>query len=378
MKLPVEGALEVRPVRGRGELNRFLRLPWRIYADDPAWVPPLLSDLRRLLDPQRHPFHRHAEAEYFIAWREGRAVGRIAAVVNHRHNEFHDDRTGFFGFFESVDDPAVAKALLEAAEGWLRERGMERARGPASFSTNDESGLGLLIEGHERAPVILMAHTPRHYPRLLEASGYTKARDLLAYLVDDPSPPTRLVAGVERLRRRGGVRLRALDAKRLEDELEVVQSIYNSAWERNWGFVPLTEEEFADLARQLRPILDPELCVIAEVEGEPAGFALALPDYNQVLRHLNGRLLPFGFVKALWHRRRIDALRVITLGLRPGYRRLGLDAMMYLRIFEKGVAAGYRRAECSWILEDNWEMRRGLERLGARPYKTYRLYEKTL
>ena len=223
-----------------------------------------------------------------------------------------------------------------------------------------------------------MAHTPRYYPRLLEAAGYAKAKDLLAYLLDTTEPPPRLTRGAERIGKRLDVRLRGIDPRRLGQEIEIIQSIYNGAWERNWGFVPLSDAEFEHLGKQLRPILEPELCVIAEVAGEPAGFALALPDYNQVLRHLNGRLLPFGFVKALWHRRRIDWLRVLTLGVQPAYRRTGLDAMMYLRIFERAAAAGYRGGECSWILEDNWEMRRGLERMGARVYKTYRLYEKTL
>ncbi|HEX7050395.1 MAG TPA: hypothetical protein VF188_09360 [Longimicrobiales bacterium] len=371
-------AAAIRPVRTGTELRRFIHLPWRIYADDPAWVPPLLMDVKSVLDRKKHPFHRHADAEYFLAWRGDEVVGRIAAVVNHRHNEFHGEKTGFFGFFECLDDPDAAGALLERAEAWLRERGQERVRGPLSFSTNEEMGLGLLIDGYAKPPVVMMAHTPRYYPRLVESAGYAKCKDLLAYWLDGPKPPERLVQGVRRLERKEGIRIRPLDMRQFKAEVGRIKEIYNSAWERNWGFVPMTDEEFEHLAHQLKPVVNPRLCLLAEVRGEPVGFSVALPDYNQVLKHLNGRLFPFGIIKLLWYRRKIDAARVLTLGLKPGYRRMGLDAMLYLRTFEEGVAAGYTRAECSWILEDNWEMRRGLERLGARIYKTYRLYEKTL
>ncbi|HEX6941256.1 MAG TPA: GNAT family N-acetyltransferase [Longimicrobiales bacterium] len=371
-------AVVVRPVSGRAEQDRFIRLPWRIYAADPVWVPPLLHDVKTVLDRRRHPFHRHAEVEYFLAWRGAEVVGRIAAIVNHRHNEFHGEKTGFFGFFECIDDAAVADALLGTAEDWLRERGMVRVLGPMSFSTNEEAGLGALVDGFDHPPVVMTAHTPRYYPALFEGAGYVKAKDLLAYWLDDPRPPERLVQGVERLRKAEGIRIRTLNMKDFAGEVARIKEIYNSAWERNWGFVPMTDEEFDHLARQLKPVVNPRLCGIAEVAGEPVGFALALPDFNRALKHVNGRLLPFGIFKLLWHQRKIDTARVLTLGLKPGYRRKGIDAMLYLHIFREGVAAGYYRAECSWILEDNWDMRRGLERMGARVYKTYRIYEKVL
>jgi len=371
-------AVTVRPVGDRADLSRFIRLPWRIYANDPVWVPPLLSDLKTVLDRRRHPFHQHADVEYFLAWRGNEVVGRVAAIVNHRHNEFHEERTGFFGFFECIDDADVAGALLETAEAWLRERGMERVYGPESFSTNEESGLGLLVDGFDKPPVIMTAHTPPYYPKLVEGAGYVKAKDLLAYWLDDQRPPERLVRGVERLRQAERVELRTLNLKDFAGEVARIKEIYNSAWERNWGFVPMTDAEFDHLARQLRPVVNPRLCAIAEVDGEPVGFALALPDFNQALKHVNGRLFPFGIFKLLWYQRKIDTLRVLTLGLKPGYRKKGIDAMLYLHIFREGVAAGFKQAECSWILEDNWDMRRGLERMGARVYKTYRIYEKSL
>jgi len=372
-------SLRVEPVRAARDLDAFLALPWRIYAGDPAWVPPLLSEQRKALDRRRHPFHLHAEVECYLARRDRRVVGRIAAIVNRQHLQFHGERAGFFGLFESEPDPEVAAALLRAAEDAVRRRGMERIRGPMNFSTNDEvCSPGVLVEGHDRPPAVLMAHTPPYYAGLLEAAGYRKAKDLLAYWLDGPEPPERLVQGVARAQRAEGIEIRPLNLRRFQDEVRTIQEIYHSAWEKNWGFVPMTAEEFEHLARELRPLVHPRLCLIAEVRGEPAGFALALPDYNQVLRRLDGRLGPIGLVKFLWYRRRIDAARVLTLGLKPQYRRTGLDAMLYLRLFQEGPRIGYTRAECSWILEDNWDMRRGLERLGARVHKVYRVYEKEL
>lgn len=366
----------VEPVRGWRDMRAFLRLPFAIYAEDPVWVAPLLMEQRKLLDRSSHPFHEHAEVEYFLARRAGRVVGRIAAIVNHRHNDFHEERTGFFGFFESVEDPEVAASLLGRVESWLRERGMERARGPMNFSTNEECGL--LVDGFEAPPTVMMTHHRPYYAGLLERTGYEKARDLFAYWVEDFQPSERLLRGASRIASRAGVTVRPMELRRFRDEVEAVKEIYHSAWERNWGFVPMTDRELARMAADLKKIVDPRLCLFAEVDGKPVGFLLALPDLNQALRHLDGRLLPFGIFKLLWYSRRIDQIRVITMGIRPGYRRLGLDALLNMKTYELGTAAGYRRAECSWILEENWDMRRALERLGARVYKTYRIYEKVL
>lgn len=370
------GALRVEPVRGRRDLKSFLRLPWSIYRDDPHWVPPLLVEQRKLLDRERHPFHQHADVEYFLARRGERVVGRIAAIVNHRHVEFHDERAGFFGFFECEDDPAAARALLSTAEDWVAERGMSRIRGPMNFSTNEECGL--LVDGFDAPPMIMMTHAPPYYARLLEAAGYAKAEDLLAYLVEGDAAPERLLRGVERIASRTEAHIRPLRMKQLDREIAAIREVYNSAWERNWGFVPMTDAEFDEMARQLRHVVDPEICLITEVDGEPVGFALALPDLNQAIRHTDGRLFPFGLFRLLWHARRVDAIRVITLGIRPEHRNKGLDAMMILRIYQRGLAKGYHRAECSWVLEDNLPMRRIMERLGGRVYKTYRVYERGL
>ncbi|MBI3247724.1 MAG: GNAT family N-acetyltransferase [Deltaproteobacteria bacterium] len=368
--------LSVTPVHTQRDLREFIRLSWHIYRGDPLWVPPLLLDLKKLLDPRKHPFHRHAEVGYFLSRRGGEVVGRIAAVVNRQYVSFHEDHTGFFGFFESIDDRQVAAELLTAAERWVAERGMHRIQGPMNFSTNEECGL--LVDGFSSPPTIMMPYNPPYYAALIESAGHAKAKDLIAYLIDDTTPPERLVRGVASLQQRYDITIRPISVKHFERDVAALLEVYNSAWERNWGFVPMTPEETADLAQQLRRVGDPRLCLLAESNNEPVGFALALPDYNQALRHIDGRLLPFGFLKLLWYRRRIDTARVLALGLKPAFRRLGLDAMLYLHLWQTAPALGFPRVECSWILEDNRLMRRGLERAGARPYKTYRVYEKAL
>lgn len=367
----------VVPVRERRSRARFIELPWTIYAGDRAWVPPLRADVRKLMDPQ-HPFHQHAEVEWFLALdAAGEPVGRIAAVVNRVYNEFHETRTGFIGLFEAVDAPAVAIGLLDAASDWLRDREMTEAIGPFNVSTNDELySPGILLDGYDRPPTLLMAHNPPYYPRLFEEAGWEKRKDLLSYwLKEENAPPDRLVKGMTRLAGRvDGLEVRQLRLDELDREVERIKEVYNAAWERNWGFAPLTEAEIEHLAKDLGPIVDARFALLAEVHGEPVGFALALPDYNQALRHMNGRLFPFGLFKLLWYRRKIDRVRVLTLGLKPEYHRKGIDALLYLRIFQSGFAAGIHQAEAGWILEDNWGMRRGLERMGAYVHKTYRVY----
>ncbi|MGE0824504.1 MAG: N-acetyltransferase family protein [Candidatus Binatia bacterium] len=368
--------VRVAPVRGRQDLHRFLRVPWEIYRHDPHWVPPLLFDQKQLLNRQKHPFHQHAKVEYFLAWHGDTVVGRIAAIVNHQYVQFHEEATGFLGFFECVNDREVARLLFSAAELWVQARGIQRVRGPMSFSTNEECAL--LVEGFDSAPTVMMPYNPPYYGQLFVDNGYTKAKDLLAYLLDDTTPPERLVRGVERLVRGQNVIIRPFNRKQFKHEVEIVSAIYRSAWERNWGFVPMTEAEISHFADQMWWVANPHLCLFAEVDREPVGFALALPDYNQVLRHLDGKLFPFGLLKFLWYRRKINTARVLILGLKPGFRRRGLDAMLYLRLWQEAPRNGYPIVECSWILEDNWDMRRALERMGARLSKTYRIYEKDL
>jgi hypothetical protein len=372
--------LELRPVRGRKELNAFIKLPWQIYAGDPAWVPPLIREQRKILDRSRHPFHLHAEVEYFLARRGGRVVGRIAVFVNPRYNRFHEDRTGFFGFLEVENDPEACTALLECAEGWLAERAMDCMVGPMNFTTNDEShSPGILLEGFQEPPYILMAHGRPYYPSLLKEAGLEKAMDLLAYRFTSNIPPERIVKAVARIEKGiAGLRIRNVSMKHLHEEVDLVQAVYNSAWEKNWGFVPLTEAEIRHLAEELKPILEPRYALIATIHGQAVGFSLTLPDYNQALRHTNGRLLPLGLLKLLWHARRINRARVFALGLERKFRRSGIDAVLYLRTFLAAQELGHGSAESSWILEDNWTMRRALEKMGAHIYKRYRVYQKAL
>lgn len=364
----------------RADRARFIDMQWRIYLNDPNWVPPLRMAVRDLLNRDRHPFHQHAHMQCFLAFRDDEVVGRICAVVNHRSNEFHDERVGTFGLFETIDDRDVARALLDAAADWLRARGMGAVRGPMNLSTNDELySPGVLIDGFDTPPVVMMAHTPRYYRTLVEDAGFEASRDLIAYWVDAPELPPRLRRMYDRLQRMDGVRIRSLDMSRLDDEIDIILQIYNSAWERNWGFVPFTEEEIRHLAKELKPVVTAEFCPLIFVNDEPVAFALALPDFNQVLHRVkDGRLLPFGIFKVLWHRRHIDRIRVLTLGIKPGYRGRGFDAAMIAHIMIESGKRGQARGECSWILEDNLEMRNGIERAGGYEYKRYRVYEKQL
>lgn len=373
--------IRIEPVIDHNGLDAFIDLAWDIYRDDPDWVPPLKRDMRAAFDPSRHPFHRHSEAQPFLARRGDDVVGRICAIRNHNHEAFHEEAVGFFGFFECVDDPRVAAALLDTVAEWLGERGLDAIRGPTSFSTNEVTGL--FVEGDGGPPVLMMPYNPPYYPRLLEGWGLVKARDMFAWLVDSHDPdypgaePEYLLRAERIVRRRLDVRLRPIDMSRFAEELGSVRELYNAAWERNWGFVPMTDAEFDFMAAELEPIVEPSLALFVENEaGDPIAFALAVPDFNYVLRRLDGKLFPFGILKALWHRRNIETMRVIILGVLEEYRGKGIDALLYLALFRNGTERGITRAELSWILEDNRKMNQAIERLGGRMYRRYRVYER--
>ncbi|MBB4636764.1 GNAT family N-acetyltransferase [Longimicrobium terrae] len=373
--------LTVREIAAGESLKPFVNFAWTVNGRDPQWVPPLRMALEPVLDRKKHPFHQHADVAYFAAERGGRMVGRVAAVVNHEYNRFHGERTGTIGFFECLDDADAAGALLEACTDWLRARGMDRVMGPFNFSTNDEfSSPGVLIDGFDTPPTVMMSHNPPYYGRLFEAAGWTKAKDLLAYWIPSPAVPDRLSQGMERLARRMGATIRSVRMKDLKAEVARIQEVYNAAWSRNWGFVPMTEAEFEHLAKELKPVVDPDLCLIAEKpDGEPIGFLLALPDLNRAIRHLpDGRLFPFGVFKFLWHQRRIRTVRVLTLGMKPGYQHSGLGAALYTHGLRVASGKGYEAGEASWILEDNPEMCLAMDKLGASPYKRYRVFGRPL
>jgi len=372
----VTRSVQVSEAQGRGDLQAFVAFPYRLHRQDPQWVPILRHDVAVALSRQKNPFFEHAEAAYFLARRERRVVGRIAAIHNRLHNEFHADRVGFFGWFETVDDSEVASALFAAAAAWLRPRGLTVMRGPASFSTND--ACGLLVEGFSSPPVLMMPHNPDYYPKLLEAWGFAKAKDLLAYQTTDDQLPPRLLEGTEVLKKRYRISTRQLDLGRFQAEVETVKELYNASWEKNWGFIPMTEAEIDHLAKQFKPVVVPEMVLFAEKDGVPVGFAIALPDLNVALKkNPSGRFFP-GILKILRAARKIDRVRVILLGTLPEWRGKGVDALLYRGIWENGYAKGFRWAEAGWILEDNFPMRNGLLRMGFEAYKTYRLYDKAL
>jgi hypothetical protein len=370
--------IEIIPVTDARGLRQFIRFPWRIYSRDPFWVPPLLFDMKKLLDRNRHPFFRHSSADFFIARRNGEPLGRIAAILNNNHNTFHAERTGFFGFFESVDDREVASALLDHVAQWAHERGMDRLRGPVSYSTNETAGL--LVEGFDSAPCILMPHNPPYYSDLIECAGFSKAKDLYAWWLLTKGGLNPKIARVgEKVLKDPSVRVRSIDMKDFWKEVDCIKKIYNDAWSTNWGFVPMTDSEFEHLAKDLKTIVDPRIVLIAEKDGEPAAFSLALPDFNMALKKINGRLFPMGLPLLLFHARRIRQTRVLALGISKKFQNWnGLGAALYYESFRRGVEAGYRSCEFSWTLEDNDLINRSMRLFGAEIYKRYRIFEKAV
>jgi GNAT superfamily N-acetyltransferase len=374
--------LRVRAARDWRDLKRFIDLPYRLHARDPLWVPPLRRDVKLLLSRDKNPFFEHAEAEYFIAERGREVIGRIAAISNRLHNETHGDRVGFFGFFDSIDDQSVANALFEAAADWCRSRNHDVLRGPASFSVNDECGL--LVDGFDTPPALMMPHNPRYYIPLLERAGFSKAKDLWVYQGGHPEQyypvPERLARGTELIRQRQGINIRPLDLKNFEGEIERIKELYNSAWEKNWGFVPMTEHEIDHLAEQFKPVVIPDLVPMAEKDGKLIGFGIALPDLNVVFRrHRSGRLFPL-ILDLLWSlkMKRIHRARILLLGVHPDYHGKGVDAMLYHWIWTRAEKWRMTWGEAGWILEDNAAMNAGLEKMTFKVYKTYRLYDRRL
>ncbi|HZU59857.1 MAG TPA: GNAT family N-acetyltransferase [Solirubrobacteraceae bacterium] len=367
-------------MRTRGELQMFIRLPWRLYQGTDNWVPPLISERKRHLDRRKNPFFEHAEAEYFIAWRGREPVGRITAHVDHLLNEFQDNRWGLFGFFESVRDEEVARALLDRAEAWLRQRGRDRMLGPLDFSTNHECGV--LIEGHEFMPQILENWHHPYYRQLLEGQGLIKAMDLYKWEImysDREKLLPVIVDLADRLEPDHGIRLRRMRKRDLEREIRAFVEVYQSAWSGNWGFVPPTDAEIAHMAKELKPVLDEDFACVAETaEGEVAGVSLSLPDFNQVLAQINGRLLPLGWAKALAAQRRIRDVRVFALGVKPQFQHTGVAAALYRDVWDSVGRRDFVRAETGWILEVNQAMNRAMEALTGRIIKRYRIYERLL
>ena len=374
--------IEVRPVVGRGEMTKFIKLPFRLH-EGTVWVPPLVTERRKFLDRDKNPFFEHAEAEYFLAWRGDEVVGRISAQVDERWDQFQGGNDGMFGFFECENDPEAAKALFGAAGEWLRGRGRERIVGPMDFSTNDECGL--LIEGYELAPLILQPWHPPYYAGLIEGEGMTKSMDLLMWWLElggqmytDEGFHPMIHELAKKVEGEHGVTIRDFRKKDLEAEITRFMEVYNSAWEKNWGFVPLTEHEVRHYAKTLKPFLDENWAYVAEKDGETVGAALTLPDYNQALLHLNGRILPFGWAKFLWYRRKIDRVRVFALGVKPDWQHTGVAAKFYERHFDAATRTPQTYGETGWILESNRNMNKAMEAMGGTIVRRFRLYERVL
>jgi GNAT superfamily N-acetyltransferase len=371
---------QILPVSGGNCLKKFIDFPHELYRDDPNYVPELYVAQRDLLTPGKHPFHRHAEVQLFLAFDGDRVTGRIAAVINHNHNAFNGTSDGFFGFFDCINDAATAVGLVEAAARWVKARGATTLIGPASFSTNETCGL--LVSGYDLPPVVMMPYNAPYYLELLEGAGLGKKVDLLAYRVTRENyndKAKRMLGLLEERLRRSDIIIRRIDLRNFREEAARLREVYNAAWDKNLGFVAMTPEEFDYLAKDLKLILNPDFCLVAEIKGKVVGFALGIPDINQVLiRVKRGRLFPAGLPKLLLGRKKIDGIRVLALGVLEGYRKLGIEACLYGHIIRNGEKANLRWAECSWMLESNYLMNRAVEQINGVPYKKYRILEKSL
>jgi len=355
-------------------MKQFVEFPYRLYRDYPHYVPPLRIAVKELLDREKHPFYKDAEAEFFVAIKDGQVAGRVAAILDKAHNRFHQENAGFFGFFECINDQAVADALLQRAKRWVIDRGAKFLRGPVNPSTNYECGT--LVEGFDSDPMVMMPYNPEYYPVLLERTGLRKSKDLWAWLSNANTIDIKKIDRVaDKAVSGNGVKVRPIDMKNFDADVENVWNIYNSAWERNWGFIPMSKEEFKLQGKEMKQILKPELVLIGEVEGRVVGFALALPDINQALKPAQGKLIPTGLIKILYYQRLVKSVRVLALGVVEEYRASGLAAGFYATLVRNARKLGYGDCEMSWILEDNVLMNRSLEVMGAKRYKIYRIYE---
>lgn len=372
--------VEISEVQSRAELRAFIALPWRIYKDDPAWVPPLILERKAFLNRKRHPFYKHGDAALFLARSRSRGseiVGRIMASDDPNYNALHQTNIGCFGLFECIDNIEAASALFSAAAAWLRARGRSEIMGPIDYSTNYVCGL--LIEGFQHPPAVLTSHNPPYYTDLLEQCGFLKAKDWYAWWFSEFAKPTERLRRIATARaKKHGVTIRPINLRKLRDEAHRIRTVYNQAWQNNWGFVPFTEAEAEYMAKEMRLLVDPGGTLIAEAGDVPVGFVIAVPDIHIALRRINGRLtycgIPVGLVKLLYYRSKIRIGRMVALGVVEKYRRAGVAEALVLREIEEGFNTG----ELSMTLEDNFMINRFIESLGALRYKTYRIYSKLL
>lgn len=367
--------MEITEVKSKKDLDDFIKFPLKLYSSNPLYAPPLIKEMREQFS-EKNPFFHHSKVRFFIAKKNGQTAGRITSIVNHRHVEFHNERAGFFGFFECINDPETSSALLNTAVDELKKEGMEIMRGPMNFSTNEECGF--LFAGFEQPPMLMTPYNPPYYNDLMERYGMTKSKDLYAFIYDIQVELPEKILRVAAITEKRGIRVRPIDKKKFGSEMQAFKEVYNSAWEKNWGFIPLTDEEIDYLGSRLKPIAVPELTLIAEKDGEPVGFMGLLPDFNYVLKHMNGKLNPLSILQALYYSRKIKDLRMLLLGIKSEYRNKGVDALLFREGFIGVRKGGYKRVEFSWILEDNVPVQRLIEMIGGRLYKRYRVYEKRI
>ena len=370
-------SLDIRPIASKRDTKDFIKFQWEIYKDYPNWVPPLIMDRKKLMDREKNPFYKHSDAEFFLARRDSKIVGRIGAIVNHNHNKEHKENIGFFGFFECINDQTVADALFKTAIDWLKARKVIAVRGPVTPSVNDE--YGLLIDGFQYPPVILMSYNPPYYAELIERAGFTKAKDLYAYrVVQEEVFNERFVRGAELLRKREGLTFRTFNMDDFDNEVKRMKDLYNRAWQYNWGAVPMTDEEFDALAKDLKPVFIPELVIFAEYKGELVGFSLTLPDLNIPLKHNKSGGLLTGLLCMMLYRKKIHMVRIIVLGVVKERQHTGAGTLLFYETGRRGVELGYPEGEAGWVLEDNVKMNRGAELMKGKRWKTYRIYEKSI
>ncbi|MBA3065306.1 N-acetyltransferase [bacterium] len=372
-----EKLMELAQVKSLRELKRFIEFPYALYKKDTNWAPPLISETREMFS-DKNPFWKHAEKALFTINSSGRTMGRIAAIIDENHNRFHGEKCGFFGFFECVEDAQASRLLFDAALSFMRSRGMKIARGPVNPSTNDECGM--LVEGYGEPPKIMMTYNPPYYADFVSAEGFYKAKDLIAFITEvDKVPAKRLRSLSERvLKRNPAIKVRPINVKDFENEVKIIMNIYNAAWEKNWGFVPFTDDEIFYMAGKLRQIVDPELLQIAFCGQDPAGFIMTLPDINEALIKIRGRLTPLGLLKLFYYIKKIKNIRVLTLGVKKRYHQMGIEGLLYSMSLEVALRKGYKKCEFSWVLEDNTMMMRAADMLSGKAYKRYRIFEKTL
>lgn len=373
--------INIIEVNGKSSRREFIKFPWKIYREDPNWVPPLLLELKNQLNPAKNPFFKSAKVKYWIALQDGNTVGRIAGIINHNHNTFYREHSAFFGYFDSINDQQVAEALFEKVSKWAREEGMNKVLGPINLSTDNEAGL--LIKGFNQPPVLQMTYNPRYYIDLIEQFGFEKEIDLLAFeITDEIFNNTNVMGKLKQISdvvtKKAGLTFRTFNMSDFENEVERVRILFNDYMSDNWGFVPINKANFDFMAKAMKQILIQDLAFFAEVDGVPIGFSIALPDINPVLKKMNGKLFPLGIFKYLYYKNKIDTIRIMLMGVSKPYRLRGLESVFYFQTIMVSKKRGIKRAELSWISERNRNMVNALNKLNAKQYKEYRIYRKSI